>query len=552
MLQNAIATKPLENDTLTPQARSEPQPQQPELLRFITCGSVDDGKSTLIGRLLYDSKLVFEDHLSALDKDSKKFGTQGEELDFALLVDGLAAEREQGITIDVAYRYFSTPRRGFIVADTPGHEQYTRNMATGASTADLAVILVDARKGILPQTRRHSYIVSLLGVRHVVVAINKMDLVDYKQETFDQFVRDYLEMAKDLGFETITPIPMSALKGDNVTTPSTHMSWYQGQTLLAHLEAADVSNSQFEEQAFRFPVQWVNRPDHTFRGYAGWVASGSIKVGDSITALPSGQTSTITRIVTYDGDLIEAVTGHAVTLTMSNEIDISRGDVLVKGALTGLVHNRINARLLWLNEAALKPKGAYWLKLGTQTLTATLGKLHYSIDIHAFTPQEANALKMNEIGLATLELDRPLTTTNYRDNHDLGGFILIDKITNNTVALGLIDFDADTQALQAPQDALSMMQRLKNGWNTWLERAGENKRRSALKALTWRLKASAITFGLVYLFTHRLWIALSVVSAEILIKLVLYYLHERAWARSEYGIIRDETSTTGNTYGEGI
>jgi bifunctional enzyme CysN/CysC len=552
MPQTANATKPLEKITPQTAAHAQPAPHGPELLRFITCGSVDDGKSTLIGRLLYDSKLVFEDQLSTLDKDSKKFGTQGEELDFALLVDGLAAEREQGITIDVAYRYFSTPRRGFIVADTPGHEQYTRNMATGASTADVAVILVDARKGILPQTRRHSYIVSLLGVRHIVVAINKMDLVDYKKEVFDQFVSDYREMAKDLGFESITPIPMSALKGDNVTTSSTLMPWYHGETLLAHLEKVDARPAKKAEPQFRFPVQWVNRPDHTFRGYAGWVASGAIKVGDPIVALPSGQTSTVARIVTYDGDLEEAVTGQAVTLTMSNEIDISRGDVLVKGSASGLVHTQLKARLLWLNEAALKPKGAYWLKLATNTVTATLGKLHYSIDIHAFTPQESHALKMNEIGLTTLELDRPLTASNYFDNHDLGGFILIDKITNNTVALGLIDFDADTHALEVPQAPLPLVQRLKNNWNTWLESAGENKRRSALKAITWRLKASAITFGLVYVFTHKLSLALMVLGGEVLLKLVLYYLHERAWARSEYGIIRDDSTTAPDTFGEGI
>jgi bifunctional enzyme CysN/CysC len=552
MPQTANATKPLEKQTPQPNTSAQAAVQGPELLRFITCGSVDDGKSTLIGRLLYDSKLVFEDQLSTLDKDSKKFGTQGEGLDFALLVDGLAAEREQGITIDVAYRYFSTPNRGFIVADTPGHEQYTRNMATGASTADLAVILVDARKGILPQTRRHSYIVSLLGVRHVVVAINKMDLVDYTQEVFDQFVRDYREMAKDLGFEHITPIPLSALKGDNVTAPSSQMPWYKGSTLLAHLEHVDTRPATSAEAPFRFPVQWVNRPDHTFRGYAGWVASGSIKVGDTITALPSGQTSTLTRIVTADGDLEEAVTGQALTLTMNNEIDISRGDVLVKGTSSGLVHTQLKTRLLWLNEAALKPKGAYWLKLATHTVTATLGKLHYSIDIHAFTPQDAQALKMNEIGLATLELDRPLTATNYRENRDLGGFILIDKITNNTVALGLIDFDADTHALDAPEASLPLPQRLKQSWNTWLESAGENKRRSALKALTWRLKASAVTFGLVYLLSNRLWLALMVVGGEVGLKLALYYLHERAWARSEYGIIREDTATPPNTFGEGI
>ena len=525
---------------------------KPELLRFITCGSVDDGKSTLIGRLLYDSKLVFEDQLSTLDKDSKKFGTQGEGLDFALLVDGLAAEREQGITIDVAYRYFSTPRRAFIVADTPGHEQYTRNMATGASTADLAIILVDARKGILPQTRRHSYIVSLLGVKHVVVAINKMDLVDYDQAVFDQFVRDYQDMAQNLGFEQITPIPMSALNGDNVTSQSERLPWYKGKPLLSYLESVDTRTQQNGNQEFRFPVQWVNRPDHTFRGYAGWVASGEVRVGDTITALPSGQTSTVSQVVTYDGELDVASAGLAVTLTMSNEIDISRGDVLIKGNSAELVHDKITARLLWLNEASLKLKGAYWLKLGTKTVTAHIGKLHHSIDIHAFTPQPTAALKMNEIGLARLDLDRPLTATNYRDNRDLGGFILIDKITNNTVALGLIDLDACVEIPEPVEAPLTLTQRIQKRWSTWIESAGENKRRSALKALTWRLKGSAVTCALVYLVTHKLWLTLTVVGAEILIKLVLYYVHERAWARSEYGIIRDETGTSHNTFGEGI
>ncbi len=416
-----------------------PQAQEKALLRFITCGSVDDGKSTLIGRLLYDSSMIADDQLEALDRDSKKFGTQGGALDFALLVDGLAAEREQGITIDVAYRYFKTERRSFIVADTPGHEQYTRNMATGASTADVAVILVDARKGILPQTRRHSFIVSMLGVRDVVVAINKMDLVDYSETRFNEIVAAYREMAKGLNFRSVVPLPISALNGCNITSLSENTPWFQGSPLLPTLEAIEVSGAELAEAAFRFPVQWVNRPNLDFRGFSGLVASGSVKVGDAVASMPSGKESRVNRIVTQDGDLDSAVAGQSVTLTLEDEIDASRGDVLVGAAQKPVVATRAGARLLWTAETDMHPGASYIAKLGARTANVSIEKLHHLIDIHTFEQAPARPLGLNEIGIATLQFDRPMILADYRDNRDLGGFILIDRITNETVAFGLID-----------------------------------------------------------------------------------------------------------------
>ena len=416
-----------------------PQTQEKALLRFITCGSVDDGKSTLIGRLLYDSSMIADDQMEALDRDSKKFGTQGGALDFALLVDGLAAEREQGITIDVAYRYFKTDRRSFIVADTPGHEQYTRNMATGASTADVAVILVDARKSILPQTRRHSFIVSMLGVRDVIVAINKMDLVDYSQKRFNEIVAAYRDMAQGLNFRTIAPLPISALNGDNIASLSENTPWFQGASLLAMLETIDASGAELVEDGFRFPVQWVNRPNLDFRGFSGWVASGAVKVGDAVASMPSGRESRVKRIVTQDGDLDRAVAGQSVTLTLEDEIDASRGDILVGAADKPAVATRVAARLLWTAETDMHRGASYIAKIGARTANVSIEQLHHRVDIHTFEQAPARPLGLNEIGLATLQFDRPMIFSDYRDNRDLGGFILIDRITNETVAFGLVD-----------------------------------------------------------------------------------------------------------------
>ncbi|PSC05139.1 sulfate adenylyltransferase subunit CysN [Alsobacter soli] len=413
----------------------------PALLRFITCGSVDDGKSTLIGRMLYEAQLVHDDLLDALARDSRKFGTQGDKLDLALLVDGLSAEREQGITIDVAYRYFATPRRSFIVADTPGHDQYTRNMATGASTADLAVILVDARKGVLPQTRRHSFIVSMLGVRHIVVAVNKMDLVGYQQAVFDGIVAQYREMAARLGFDAVTPIPISALEGENVARRSTAMPWYAGPSLFEHLETVEISASAAPGVRFRFPVQWVNRPNLDFRGFSGTVAGGVIRPGDEIAALPSGRPSRVRRIVTQGGDLDEAVAGQAVTLTLDDEIDVSRGDVIVAVGDGLTARKAFAGRLLWMSERSLGNGEEFQLRLASATAAARVSVLG-AVDIHSFEPAAADGLGMNEIGLVTVALDRPVALTDYRGDRELGAFILVDRVTGDTVALGLVDAGA--------------------------------------------------------------------------------------------------------------
>jgi bifunctional enzyme CysN/CysC len=409
------------------------------MLRFITCGSVDDGKSTLIGRLLYDSKLVFEDHLAALESDSKKVGTQGGELDFALLVDGLTAEREQGITIDVAYRFFSTEKRKFIVADTPGHEQYTRNMVTGASTADLAVILIDARKGVLTQTRRHSYLVSLLGIKHILLAINKLDLVDYSQEVFNQIEEDYRTFAAEIGLEDIVAIPLSALRGDNITEPSPHTPWYHGPTLIGHLETVQVHDST-QDGPFRMPVQWVNRPNLDFRGFSGEIVGGAVRVGDTVRVIPSGRESTVSRIVTFDGDILEAAAGDSVTITLADEVDISRGDVLASATAPPSVADQFEAHVVWMNDEPMLAGRPYLFKIGTRTVGATLAQPKYKVNVNTMEHAAAKTLELNEIGVCNLNLSRPIAFDPYTENRDMGGFILIDRITNNTVGAGLLHF----------------------------------------------------------------------------------------------------------------
>ena len=413
--------------------------EKKSFLRFLTCGSVDDGKSTLIGRLLYDTKLLFEDQLAALEKDSKKHGTTGDDIDFALLVDGLEAEREQGITIDVAYRFFATDKPKFIVADTPGHEQYTRNMATGASNSDLAVILIDARKGVLIQTRRHAYIVSLLGIRHVVLAVNKIDLVDFSEAVFRTIVEAFETFAKPLGFASVTPIPLSARFGDNVIAKSAKMPWFEGPALLPYLESIDVSTA-VADKPFRMPVQWVNRPNLDFRGFSGTIVSGRVRPGDVIVVAKSGRTSSVSRIVTHDGDAAEAVAGEAVTLTLADEIDISRGDVLAAASARPEVTDQFAAHLLWMAEEEMLPGRAYMLKLGPAMVPAQITDLKYKTDVNTLAHNAGKTLHLNEVGYANFSLTQPLAFDAYRENRDMGGFILIDRFSNTTVGAGMIDF----------------------------------------------------------------------------------------------------------------
>ena len=415
------------------------QHEDKPLLRFITCGSVDDGKSTLIGRLLYDSKRLFDDQLAALSADSKRHGTRGGDIDYALLLDGLAAEREQGITIDVAYRYFDTERRKFIVADCPGHEQYTRNMATGASTADLAVVLVDARKGLLTQTRRHSYIVSLLGIRHVVLAVNKMDLVGYEQHVFDDIVAGYQMLAEQLGIEQVTFIPLSALNGDNLSTHSDAMPWYSGPSLLEHLETVELS-TQDTSGGLRLPVQYVSRPHQNFRGFAGTIAAGGTRVGDDVVVLPSGRRSRVAQVFVGDQETSAAHAGQAVTLTLADEIDISRGDVIAAADDPPQVADQFAAHVLWMDDAALLPGRPYWLKIGTRTVSATVSEIKHRIDVNTQEFLAAKRLELNEVAYVNLSLDEPIAFMPYADNRTLGGFILIDRHSNGTVAAGTLDF----------------------------------------------------------------------------------------------------------------
>ncbi len=463
------------------------------LLRFITCGSVDDGKSTLIGRLLHDSKLIYEDQLAAVTRDSKKWGTTGEEADLALLVDGLQSEREQGITIDVAYRYFSTDRRKFIIADTPGHEQYTRNMATGASTAQLAIILVDARKGLQVQTRRHSYIVSLLGIRHIVLAVNKMDLVDYDREVFDAIVEDYGHFANKLDLPDVHYVPLSALKGDNVVEPTTRMDWYDGPSLLETLETVDIGNRQALAE-LRFPVQYVNRHSADFRGFCGTLASGALRPGDRVMALPSGRQSTIERIVTFDGELDQAVAGQAITLTLADEIDISRGDMLVDAQARPRVAEAFDARVVWMNDSPLLAGRQYDIKLATRSLAVTPELIQHRVDVNTLDHEHAEDLKLNEIGLVRFRCSQPVAFDSYRRNPSTGGFIIIDRISNLTVGAGMIvrpvtDELADKarnvvwheHRINRKQRALQKSQRPAVLWFTGLSGAGKSSVANALE-----------------------------------------------------------------------
>ncbi len=486
------------------------QHEHKSLLRFITCGSVDDGKSTLIGRLLYDSKMIFEDQLAALEADSKKVGTQGGDLDFALLVDGLAAEREQGITIDVAYRFFSTDKRKFIVADTPGHEQYTRNMVTGASTADLAVILIDARKGVLTQTRRHSYLVSLIGIRKVVLAINKMDLVDYSHEVFDTIVAEYRDFAKQIGLEDIVAIPVSGLRGDNITGPSEHTPWYHGPTLMGYLETVEIEDL-VQHQPFRLPVQWVNRPNLDFRGFAGTIVGGTVSPGDKVKVLPSGRESRVARIVTMDGDLDRAVAGQSVTLTLEDEIDVSRGDVLAAADAPPAVADQFETTLIWMADEPMLPGRPYWMKIGTRQVSATITEPKYKVNVNTLEHLAAKKLELNEIGVCNVSLDHAIAFDPYAENRDTGGFILIDRLTNATVGAGLVHFalrrsqNIHWQALDINKGSRAALKGQKPGvlWFTGLSGAGKStianlveKQLHALGRHTYLLDGDNVRHGL--------------------------------------------------------
>jgi bifunctional enzyme CysN/CysC len=463
------------------------QQAQQDLLRFITCGSVDDGKSTLIGRLLWESQQVFDDQLTALQADSKRHGTQGQDIDFALLVDGLAAEREQGITIDVAYRFFATPRRKFIVADTPGHEQYTRNMVTGASTADVAVLLIDARQGVLTQTRRHAYLVSLVGIKQVVLAVNKLDLVGYQQAVFDAIVADFRTLAQPLGFTGITPIPLSALKGDNITERSRHTPWYQGPTLMGCLETLPITKPVHNKVAF--PVQWVNRPNASFRGFSGTLAAGQLTVGDPLRITASGQTATLSRLVTADGDLDAAQAGDAVTLVLDREVDASRGDVIALAEQPLEMTDQFEATLVWLQEEPGHMGRAYELKLANQWASASLTSLKYRVDVNTQAHESCKQLALNDIAVANLALSKPLVFTPYEDNNTLGGFILVDKFTHATVAAGMVRHNL-RRAQNVHRQALSIARQDRerlNGhqgkviWFTGLSGSGKSTLANALE-----------------------------------------------------------------------
>ena len=511
--------------TPAPLAPVAPAAQSRSLLRFITCGSVDDGKSTLLGRLLYETGAVFEDQLEALTRDSQKFGTTGKDLDYALLLDGLSAEREQGITIDVAYRYFSTPRRAFIAADTPGHEQYTRNMATGASTADVAIILVDARKGLLPQTRRHSYITAMLGVRQVIVAVNKMDLVGYSEDTFRQIERDYRALAARLGFTEVHLVPLSARMGDNVVPPSTTMPWYDGPPLLTLLETIEPTLSESRE--FRFPVQWVNRPNLDFRGYSGTVASGNIAVGATVTVLPRGQSTTISGITGPDGAQTTAHAGQAITLTLAHEVDMSRGDVLVAASTARPVLSRIaSVRLLALNEQPLSPGRNYILRLGTASTTARIIGIDHQIDVHDYAPLPATTLAMNAIGQAQLRFETAIVTTTYAECPTLGALLLIDPQTNETVALGIIDGIGEPAALPLKLVDTPIARLRKGLVRSGLISDGADDS-AALRFISWRIVSALLLAGIVWLASGAPGVALIAGLTDLILRRLARIAHDR-------------------------
>jgi len=458
------------------------QHEHKSLLRFITCGSVDDGKSTLIGRLLYDSKMIFEDQLAALEADSKRVGTQGQNIDFALLVDGLAAEREQGITIDVAYRFFSTDRRKFIVADTPGHEQYTRNMVTGASTADLAVILIDARKGVLTQTKRHSYLAHLIGIRNLVLAVNKMDLIAFDEAKYDAIVSAYRAFADSIGIGEFTAIPISGLAGDNIASHSENTPWYRGKTLMEHLETVEIDLATDQTRPFRMPVQWVNRPNLDFRGFSGLISAGTIAPGDKVRVLPSAKTSTVSRIVTHGGDLPKAVAGQSVTICLADEVDCSRGDVLASADAAPQVADQFEATLIWMAEEPMLPGRPYWLKLATQLVSATVQAPKYQVNVNTMEHLAAKGLELNAIGVGNLTTDKPIVFEPYAENRDLGAFILIDKLSNLTVGAGMLHFalrrsqNVHWQVLEISREARAALKHQQPAilWFTGLSGAGKS------------------------------------------------------------------------------
>ncbi len=464
-----------------PAVGAEPRPAK-SLLRFLTCGSVDDGKSTLIGRLLHDTRMLTDDQRAALEADSRRHGTQGADIDFALLVDGLSAEREQGITIDVAYRYFETPARKFIVADTPGHEQYTRNMVTGASTADLAILLVDARKGLLTQTRRHACLVNLLGIRNIVLAVNKMDLVGHDEGVFAAIVAEFRAFAGRIGMSEPVAIPLSALRGENVTAPAPAMPWYRGPTLLAHLETVEVDAARAQARPFRLPVQWVNRPSQAFRGFAGLIASGTVRPGDEVRVLPAGRTTRVARIVTMDGDLAAAVAGQSVTLTLADEIDCARGSVIAAADAPPQMADQFEATIVWMDAAPLHVGRGYWLKLGTETVSASVAAPKYAINVNTLEHLAAKTLEMNAIGVAEIRCDRAIVFEPYAESRTLGGFILIDKLTNATVAAGMLHFalrrsqNVHWQALEVSREARAALKNQKPAvlWFTGLSGAGKS------------------------------------------------------------------------------
>jgi len=497
--------------------------QRMSLLRFITCGSVDDGKSTLIGRLLHDTGSIPDDQLDRLSVDSRRWGTQEGAIDYALLLDGLSAEREQGITIDVAYRYFATPRRSFIVADTPGHRQYTRNMATGASTADLAVLLVDAQKGLLTQTRRHTLIASLLGVRHIVLAVNKMDLAGYNQAAFNNISEDFRDFAARLGFASIICIPLAAKRGENVVASTDAMPWYAGPTLLAHLERVDVSRPA-DNQTLRMPIQLVSRPNPHFRGYAGTVAAGTLRTGMRVRIQPGTNTASIARIVTADGDQPEAFAGEAITVVLDEEVDVSRGDTLSDARAPAVVTDTLETSLLWVSETPLNPSTPYLLKAGAATVSAQIDAPRQGIDVETGGIVVMTSLAMNEVGKVTVRLDRKLPFDTYAQSRATGGFILIDRLTNETVAIGLVDTPV---IVAAPAAQLS---------ERWPPLTGESSWRSLAKAFSWRALGSFGTVILAFALTHDRGLAAVIGAGEVLTKIVVFFLHERVWARVPFGI----------------